>query len=90
MVTVWLLMFLNLTNHESVPVALFSGKAACLTTARTEWRAANQQGDTGRHFSCEAFAISSRLDSTASPLISKTCLLKYATKDVSLPDIGSK
>jgi hypothetical protein len=38
MPTVWLLMFINVNNHFSSPVAIFATKDACLTTAKTEWR----------------------------------------------------
>lgn len=82
MPTVWLLLFINLNNHVSSPVAIFSSRSACLTTARIEWRAANQRRDTGRHFACENFAISTEAGLNCEPYISKTCLLKAATKPV--------
>ena len=90
MPTVWLLMFMNVNNQVSSPVAIFATKDACLTTAKTEWRAANPQGDKGLHYTCEDFSISTEAGLECEPHISKNCLMKQGMKEVWTPNLGHK
>lgn len=85
MLTVWVLTFFNVTNHSASSVAVFRDKAACMTTARIEYRAANPKSDTGRHFGCEEFSVSTEAGLDCEPFISEACVLKMANKPVFSP-----
>lgn len=90
MPTVWLLVFSNWNTHLSDTAAVFSTRAACIATARSEESAANPQANTGRHFACEEFVISSEAGLDCEPYLSKPCEMKSAQRPVVIPENQKK
>ena len=90
MVGVWVLVFSNLNNHLTANVAVYRNQAACMTTARIEYRAANPKGDAGLRFYCEEFPILVEAGLDCEPYVSKTCLEKAANKNVLMPSEEGK
>jgi hypothetical protein len=82
---IWILIFTVTSQHQMTAVAAFTTQAACISTAKIEDKAANQTSDTGRHFGCEDFTLSTEVGLDCEPLVSETCLIRLGNKMITVP-----